>query len=96
MLASILIFLLISISLSQLWSHSKVFSRVRGFITKIPLIRDALLCPPCASFWSALFLTLFLNPLLPILPMFIANVSISVVNYAICGILYKKNILTDD
>jgi hypothetical protein len=93
---TLLIYFLVAIALSQLWSHSKVMSPLRRFITKIPLARDALLCPPCASFWIALGFSFILNPLAMILPILISNISLAVVNYMFCGILYKHNILTDD
>jgi len=92
----LIIYFLVAISLSQLWSNSKVFSPVRRYITKIPLVRDALLCSPCASFWVALGFSFIFNPLTMILPILISNIALAVVNYAICGILYKRNILTDD
>lgn len=93
---SFLLYFLVSIALSQLWSHSKVMSPLRRFITKIPVVRDALLCPPCASFWVALGFSFILNPLTTILPILISNVALAVINYMFCGILYKQNILTDD
>ena len=93
---SLIVFLLVAISLSQLWSHSKVFFPIRKFLTRIPIIRDALLCPPCASFWVALSFSFILNPLVFILPILISNISLAVINYAICDILYKKQILTND
>jgi len=93
---ALLIFFLITIALSQLWSHSKVFSFVRRFLVKVPLIRDILLCPVCASFWIALGFSFILNPFVGLLPFIVANISLGAINYAICGILYKNNILTDD
>ena len=88
--------LLTTIALSQLWSNSKIFSPIRRFVTKIPYIRDALLCGPCASFWVALIFSFIFNPLINILPIVLSNISLAVINYLICGILYKRNILTDD
>ena len=93
---NILLFLLITISLSQLWSHSKVMSPLRIWITKVPIVRNALLCPPCSSFWVAFGFSFLLNPLVNILPVLISNIAISAVNYCVCGILFKNRILTDD
>lgn len=93
----IVVYLLISLSLSQLWSHSKIFSYIRIFLVKIPLIRDALLCPVCSSFWIGLFVSLFLNPLLPFFSnIIISSISCAVINYGIFGILLKFKIFTDD
>jgi hypothetical protein len=95
-MVDLLIFLLIAISTSQLWSNSKIFGYVRRIIVKIPIIRDALLCPPCASFWVGIFVSLFFNPIAALLPLIASNAALGVINYAICGILYKNNILTSD
>ena len=97
LISNLLIFLLISISISQLWSNSKICGYVRRkVILKIPIVRDALLCPTCSSFWVGIFVSLFFNPLVVVMPLVISNIAESVINYAICGILYKNNILTED
>jgi len=92
----LIIFLLISVASSQLWSNSKICGYIRRFIVKIPFIRDVLLCPSCSSFWIAMFVSLFFNPLIGLMPYIVSNIAISIINYAICGILFKRNILTSD
>lgn len=93
----LIIYLLISISTSQLWNNSKICGYIRRkIVLKIPYVRDALLCPTCSPFWVGIFISLFFNPLNTILPIGISNISESIINYAICGILYKNNILTPD
>jgi hypothetical protein len=94
-MVDLIIFLLISIAVSQLWSNSKIFGYVRRFIVNIPIVRDILLCNVCASFWMALFVSLFFNPLI-MLPHIVSNFALGAINYLICGILYKSEILKDD
>jgi len=62
MIDSIAVFLLISLSLSQMFSFADIFSPVRNFIVKIPYIRKPLLCPECCSFWMGALASLFYNP----------------------------------
>jgi hypothetical protein len=95
MIESILVYLLISIGVSQLWSHSKIFSRIRILTVKIPIVRDALLCPVCASYWMGLFVSLLINPLYPLVP-YVSNIACGVITYLVAGLLYKNNILNDD
>jgi hypothetical protein len=96
-LINLFLFLLISVSASQLWSNSKICGYVRRkVVLHIPLVRDALLCSVCASFWVAIFVTLFFNPLAGVLPFIASNVAAAVINYAVCGILFKHNVLTED
>jgi len=96
-LINLLLFLLIAISVSQLWSNSKICGYIRRkVVLNIPLIRDALLCAVCASFWVGVFVSLFFNPFIGLLPFIASNAAAGVINYAICGILFKNNILTED
>jgi len=91
------VFLLISISCSHLWSHSVIMGYIRRKIVYIPLIRKPLLCPECSSFWVAFGITFIFNPLIDLICIpFLSNVFVSVISYTISGILYKKQILTDD
>lgn len=96
-LTHILVFLLVSIGTSQLWNNSKIFNFIRcKIILKIPIIRDALLCSTCSSFWIGIFISLFFNPLSGHVTFIISNIMLGIITYLICGILFKKNILTDD
>jgi len=67
MFAQLLIYLLISIGCSCLWSLSDVFIPARNFVAKrIPNpIKKMLLCIECSSFWIGLGVALFLNPFDP-------------------------------
>lgn len=80
-----------------MWSHSKICGYIRRFIVNIPVLRDALLCPPCASFWVGILVSMFFNPLEPLITIpAIYNIFVATINYAVCGILYKSEILKDD
>lgn len=64
-LLSLIIFILVSLGLSSLWSISEIFQRPRNFVAKYfpTIIRKALLCMECSSFWIAAGLALFVfNP----------------------------------
>lgn len=90
----LLFFIIISVAASQMWSHSTIFSWIRRKIVKIPLVRDALLCAVCSSFWIGLLISFFINPLIAY--GVLSHAACGLVNYLICGILFKNNILTED
>ena len=77
-LANLFVYVILSLSLSFVWSFSEIFSPVRNFVAKIPYIRKPLLCPECSSFWVGLFTTLFYNPLFDLLNYF---------SYFFCGLV---------
>jgi len=62
-LADILIFLLLSVSVSQMWSFARIFIPIRNIIAKIPWVHRPLLCPECSSFWVGVLVSLLYNPL---------------------------------
>jgi hypothetical protein len=63
MLGDTILFLLLSVSVSQMWSFAKIFIPIRNIIAKIPFISRPLLCPECSSFWIGVAVSLFYNPL---------------------------------
>jgi hypothetical protein len=73
----LLTYIVLSISVSFMWSFSEIFSPIRNFIAKIPYIRKPFLCPECSSFWMGMFTSLFYNPLFVLL---------GVTSYAFCGL----------
>ena len=85
----ILSYLLVSLSLSFMWSFSEIFRPVRNFIARIPYIRRPLICPECSSFWVGLAASFLFNPLILVF---------GFLSYPICGLithlaacfLYKK------
>jgi hypothetical protein len=62
MIGDVAVFLLMSLSLSQMFSFSEVFLPIRNFIVKIPYIRKPLLCPECCSFWMGILTSAMFNP----------------------------------
>lgn len=87
-LSNLFVYIILSLSLSFVWSFSEIFSPVRNFIAKIPYIRKPLLCPECSSFWVGLATCFFYNPLFNILGYFSFPFSGLVVHLFAC-FLYK-------
>lgn len=97
-MTNIIIFILISLSISYMWSFSEIFRPIRNFIAKIPYIRRPLICPECSSFWMGLLTSFIFNPIYPLIGFTYLNMIIS---HLLCGLLthlvaanlYKKQIL---
>ena len=93
----LLTFIILSVSCSHMWSHSKIFQPVRNFISRIKYIRTPLLCPECSSFWVGFGVSWLFNPLLGISYIIgmsvISNIALGVITHLIADPLYKKEIL---
>ena len=78
---NLLLYLMISLGCSCLWSISDIFMPVRNFVAKYfpPFLRKMLLCMECSSFWIGLFIALF------ILPFPVLNFSPNFIINSICG-----------
>lgn len=61
-LSDFFIYIILSLSISFMWSFAEIFSPVRNFIAKIPYIRKPLLCPECSSFWVGFLFSFIYNP----------------------------------
>lgn len=85
---NLLVYILLSLSLSFIWSFADIFVPVRNFIAKIPYIRRPLLCPECSSFWVGLLVSFLYNPLLNILNIF-SYIFCGLVNHLFACFLYK-------
>jgi len=70
-------YIILSLSVSFMWSFSEIFSPVRNFVAKIPYIRKPLICPECSSFWMGVLTSFFYNPLFVILGIY---------SYFFCGL----------
>lgn len=77
---NIFYFLLISLSVSYMWSFSEIFSPIRTFVSKIPYIRRPFLCPVCSSFWFGFGSSFLYNP-------FILDVSLPLISNCIAGLI---------
>lgn len=94
-MADILLFLLISIGCSSLWSLSDVFMKSRNIVAKhFPNpIKKMLLCMECSAFWigvvvSVVFLPIFANPNI----IFANNIASGVCTYLVVKLLNKYNV----
>lgn len=83
-----ILYLLLALSVSFMWSFSEIFAPIRNFVAKIPYVRRSLLCPECSSFWMGLLTCIFYNPLFIILGYFSFVFSGLVVHLIAC-FLYK-------
>ena len=63
MLNNLIIYLILSLSISFIWSFTEIFTPIRNFVAKIPYVRKPLLCPECCSFWVGLLISFLYNPL---------------------------------
>lgn len=83
-----LLYILLALSVSFVWSFAEIFLPTRNFIAKLPYIRKPLLCPECCSFWIGLLVSFIYNPLfqeLHIFSFFFAGLSV----HLIASFLYK-------
>jgi hypothetical protein len=62
-LSNIIVFILLSVSVAQMWNYSKIFLPVRNAIAKSLLLSKPLLCMECSSFWIGVITSFFYNPL---------------------------------
>jgi hypothetical protein len=87
-----LYFLLISISISTMWSFSEIFRNFRNISSRIPYIKKMLLCPECSSFWVGLFTSFLYNPInLDVDFYMLSNIICGLITYLFAHFLYKKN-----
>lgn len=54
-----LLILLLSISITKMWSDSDIFLPIRNFISDVKWLRKPFLCAKCMSFWFGFFVSLF-------------------------------------
>lgn len=95
MIDGFIVFLIVSVGTSHLWSHSGFFASVRNLIVKIPYIRKPLLCPECAAFWVGLSLSFVYNPIITIhAPLYVSYLFCGISTYILCTYLYQKGLLT--
>jgi hypothetical protein len=90
MINGILTLVCLGLSVSYVWSYSKIFKPVREFISKIPYIRVPLLCPDCSSFWFGLSVSFLYNPiLLDVYIPFLSNLFCGLIVHLFASFLYK-------
>ncbi|MEY4370982.1 MAG: hypothetical protein RIQ48_698 [Pseudomonadota bacterium] len=84
----IIIYLLLSLSLSFIWSFADIFLPIRNLIAKIPYIRRPILCPECCSFWIGFVISFLYNPLFNDLG-YLSFIFLGLINHLIACFIYK-------
>ena len=94
MFFDILCFVILSLSVSYMYSFSEIFLSVRNSIARIPYVRGPLLCPECSSFWFGLGMSFLYNPIiLDVTIPYATNLMCGLVTHLFACALYKKQIL---
>ena len=90
MVSNVLYFLLISLSVSYMWSFSEIFGHIRSIMSKIPYIRKPFLCPVCSAFWFGLGCSFLYNPItLNNDYMFASNLIAGLITHLTAVVFYK-------
>lgn len=91
-LLNLLYFVILSLSVSYMWSYSKIMTPLREVAAKLPVINKPLLCPVCASFWFGLLVSFLYNPvILDLTVPVITNLFCGLVTHFFACFLYKEN-----
>jgi len=89
-LLELLYFVILSLSVSYMWSYASIFAPVRKLIAKIPYVRVPMLCPDCSSFWIGILISLLYNPIiLSANILLLTNVFCGLVTHFFASFLYK-------
>jgi hypothetical protein len=92
-LTSLLVFLLISLSITDLWTSSYIFNWLRNRISRLPYTK-VFICPECFSMWIGIGLSLFFNPILPFFHCIIlSHLFCGSLSYLLARFMYSKGIL---
>jgi hypothetical protein len=90
MISDVLVFVILSMSVSYAWSYAKVTKPLRNLVAKVPYLRVPLLCPDCSSFWFGLLVSFVYNPvLLDIHIPYLSNIFCGLVAHLFASFLYK-------
>jgi hypothetical protein len=87
MLGNLFIYIIISLSISFIWSFTEIFIPVRNFVAKIPYIRKPLLCPECCSFWVGFLISFLYNPISS--NIIFSNIFLGAITHLFACFLYK-------
>ena len=88
---NLLYFLCLSLSVSYMYSFSKVFAPIRNTISRIPYVRVPFLCPECSSFWFGLLVSFIYNPIkVDINIIFLTNIFCGLVTHLFASFIYKR------
>ena len=89
--ANLFYFIILSVSVSYMWSFAEIFRPVRNFVAKIPYVRRPLLCPECSSFWMGFAVSFFYNPAVLQFLNFspFTNICCGLITHLFASVLYK-------
>lgn len=93
-LSELFVYIILSLSVSFMWSFADIFAPIRNFVAKIPYVRKPLLCPECSSFWMGLLVSIIYNPLyssLHILSFFMGGLVVHLFACFLYKIYFKLN-----
>jgi hypothetical protein len=89
-LFELLYFVILSLSVSYMWSYASIFAPVRKFVAKIPYVRVPMLCPDCSSFWMGIFVSFLYNPIVLMISVpLLTNIFCGLVTHFFASFLYK-------
>lgn len=85
-------FVILSLSVSYMWSFSDIFKPLRNTVAKIPFIKRPLLCPECSSFWFGFGVSFLYNPIFFTTFNFsiLSNIFAGLVVHLFASIIYKN------
>jgi hypothetical protein len=89
------VFLLISISLTDIWTNGYIFTPLRNWVSRLNFGK-LLICPECFSFWVGFFLSFIFDPLIGFPGMshyFLSHVFSGTVTFLMARFLYGKGVL---
>ena len=91
MIFNLLYYVVMSLSVSYMWSFSEIFRKPRNIISQIPYINKPFICPECCSFWIGLFVSFLYNPItLDVNIICISNVMCGLVTHLFASFIYKR------
>jgi hypothetical protein len=89
------IFILINLSVVDLWTCSYILSSIRNKVSRLPYSK-LLICPECAAFWLGFGLSFIFNPLI-VLPGIghycLSNIFCGTIAFVTTRFVYSKGIL---
>lgn len=89
-LFDLLYFVILSLSVSYMWSYASIFAPVRKFVAKIPYVRVPMLCPDCSSFWMGILVSFLYNPIVLMINIpVLTNIFCGLVTHFFASFLYK-------
>ncbi len=89
------VFLLISISITDLWTNSYIFSRPRNWLSRLSYSK-IMICAECFSFWVGFSLSFAFNPLIAFPGLhhfYFSHIFSGTITYLVARLLYGKGIL---